>query len=54
VLADPRFRTAAARIGAELTAAPGAVGFAAVIDDVVLNHPQRADDRATTTQHGVA
>ena len=35
VLADPSFRTAAARIGTELAAAPGAAGFAAVIDDVV-------------------
>ncbi len=54
VLADPRFRTAATRIGTELAAAPGAAGFAAVIDDVVLSHPQHAVDRATTAQHGVA
>ena len=54
VLADPRFRSAATRIGTELAAAPGAAGFAAVIDDVVLSHPQHAVDRATTAQHGVA
>ena len=45
VLADPSFRTAAARIGAELAAAPGAAGFAAVIDDVVADHPRAAVDR---------
>lgn len=54
VLSDPRFRTAAARIGTELTAAPGAAGFAAVIDDVVEGHPQPVVDRATPVQHGVA
>ena len=54
VLADPRFRTAATRIGTELAAAPRAAGFAAVIDDVVLNRPQHEVDRATTAQHGVA
>ncbi|HEY5981052.1 MAG TPA: glycosyltransferase [Microlunatus sp.] len=54
VLTDPRFRGAAARIGTELAAAPGAAGFAAVVDDVVADHPQRAIDRATPVQHGVA
>lgn len=35
VLRDDRFRTATARIAAELAQAPGAAGFAAVIDDLV-------------------
>ena len=54
MLADPSFRTAAARIGAELAAAPGAAGFAAVIDDVVADHPGAAVDGATPMQHEVA
>ena len=47
VLTDPRFRTAAARIGSELAQAPGAAGFAAVIDDVVAGHAGGGADRAT-------
>ncbi len=54
VLTDPRFRTAAARMGAELRAAPGAAGFAAVVDDVVAGHPDGGVDRATPVQHEVA
>ena len=51
----PRFRTAAARIGTELAMAPGAAGFAAVIDDVVAESPASGGaDRATPAQHEVA
>ena len=54
VLTDPRFRTAASRIAAELAAAPGAAGFAAVVDDVVAHHPRPAADGATPVQREVA
>jgi UDP:flavonoid glycosyltransferase YjiC (YdhE family) len=46
VLSDPGFRAAAARVAAELAAAPGAAGFAAVIDDVVAHHPQTSSGRS--------
>jgi len=54
VLSAPRFRTAAARIATEMAAAPGAAGFASLIDDVVEDHPHRVVDRATRVQHEVA
>jgi UDP:flavonoid glycosyltransferase YjiC (YdhE family) len=54
VLADPRYRAAAARIGTDLRAAPGAPGFAAVVDDVVARHPLTASDRATPAPREVA
>ena len=54
VLADPSFRTAAARIGVEMAAAPGAAGFAAVIDDIVADHPRVVVDGATPVQQEVA
>lgn len=54
VLTDPRFRAAAARIGAELAAAPGAEGFAAVVDQVVAAHPRPVGDGATPLQPEVA
>ena len=38
VLTDPRFRTAAGRIAGEMSAAPGAPGFVAVVDEVVAAH----------------
>ena len=54
VLADPRYRAAAARIGTEMAAASGAAGFAAVVDDVVATHSGTATDRATPAQREVA
>lgn len=36
VLADPRYRTASARISAEITASPGVAGLADIIDAMVL------------------
>jgi UDP:flavonoid glycosyltransferase YjiC (YdhE family) len=44
---DERFARAAARIGADIAAAPGADGFVRLIDDVIRRHPAR--DTLTTS-----
>jgi hypothetical protein len=54
VLSDPSFRAAAARIGVEMASAPGAAGFAAVIDDIAAHHPRVVVEGATPVQHEVA
>ena len=45
VLTDSRFRTAASTVAAEMAAASGASGFAAVVDDVVAGWPGSAEER---------
>jgi UDP:flavonoid glycosyltransferase YjiC (YdhE family) len=54
VLSDQRFRTAAARMAGEMAHAPGAPGFAAIVDDVVAGWPNGPLTRATPVQRGVA
>ncbi len=54
VLTEPGYRSAAARIATEMTAASGAAGFAAVVDDVVATHRAGSADRATPPQREVA
>jgi UDP:flavonoid glycosyltransferase YjiC (YdhE family) len=63
VLAGPQFRSATSRVAAEMAAAPGAAGFAAVVDDVVSSWPRElrpggslpgaASDRAPGAQRRV-
>ncbi|HEU5483317.1 MAG TPA: glycosyltransferase [Microlunatus sp.] len=55
VLSRPEFRTATSRIAAEMAAAPGAAGFAAVVDDIVAGRrPDRPVTGAPRAQRRVA
>ena len=56
VLADSRFRDAAATVAVEMASAPGAAGFAAVVDSVVAGRPAAdpAADPAGTDPAGAA